>query len=397
MKRRLIREYAGVPTAAQFPEVRNWSAVLNTATGTIYTLVNGVPVAVGSSGGASWGTISGTLSNQTDLNSALAGKSATGHGHAISDTTGLQTALDGKSATGHTHSYEPANANIQSHISSTSNPHTVTKAQVGLGSVDNTADTAKPVSTAQQTALDGKQPLATVLTNTTAAFTTAQESKLSGIAASATVGATWGSNITSQPSIVAQAEAEAGTATTERIWTAERVKQAIAALGGSGSGQSFVKAAGALDSTAVSNSNVNLFSKALTVSAGDVFWYEAHGRIHNNSGATRTYTLGIGLGGLTLACAASTTLGANTISAFSVWGTVSVRSTSNVYWTLFCTILPASTDNGAAVTSVARQAWRTSATNITGSQTALAYIVSSSTGTQNVWVHGYTLRQVGAI
>jgi len=39
------------------------------------------------------------------------------------------------------------------HIASTANPHSVTKAQVGLGSVDNTSDTAKPVSTAQQTAL----------------------------------------------------------------------------------------------------------------------------------------------------------------------------------------------------------------------------------------------------
>lgn len=36
------------------------------------------------------------------------------------------------------------------------------KADVGLGSVDNTADTAKPVSTAQQSALDGKVSLATV-------------------------------------------------------------------------------------------------------------------------------------------------------------------------------------------------------------------------------------------
>lgn len=35
--------------------------------------------------------------------------------------------------------YEPANANIQSHISSTSNPHSVTKSQVGLGNVENTA------------------------------------------------------------------------------------------------------------------------------------------------------------------------------------------------------------------------------------------------------------------
>jgi hypothetical protein len=36
----------------------------------------------------------------------------------------------------------------------------VTKAMVGLGSVDNTADTAKPVSTAQQAALDLKANLA---------------------------------------------------------------------------------------------------------------------------------------------------------------------------------------------------------------------------------------------
>ena len=34
----------------------------------------------------------------------------------------------------------------------------LTKSDVGLGSVDNTADTAKPISTATQTALDGKEP-----------------------------------------------------------------------------------------------------------------------------------------------------------------------------------------------------------------------------------------------
>lgn len=43
-----------------------------------------------------------------------------------------------------------------SHASNTSNPHSVTKAQVGLSNADNTADSAKPVSTAQQTALDLK-------------------------------------------------------------------------------------------------------------------------------------------------------------------------------------------------------------------------------------------------
>jgi hypothetical protein len=35
--------------------------------------------------------------------------------------------------------YEPKNSNIQSHIGDTANPHNVTKAQVGLGSVTNNA------------------------------------------------------------------------------------------------------------------------------------------------------------------------------------------------------------------------------------------------------------------
>lgn len=45
---------------------------------------------------------------------------------------------------------------IDSHIASTSNPHSVTKSQVGLGNVDNTSDLNKPISTATQSALDAK-------------------------------------------------------------------------------------------------------------------------------------------------------------------------------------------------------------------------------------------------
>jgi len=78
--------------------------------------------------------------------------------------------LDGLDSTafalsGHNHSgvYEPANANIQAHISSTSNPHGVTKAQVGLSNVDNTSDLNKPISTATQTALDLKANITDLL------------------------------------------------------------------------------------------------------------------------------------------------------------------------------------------------------------------------------------------
>lgn len=45
------------------------------------------------------------------------------------------------------------------HTSNVSNPHKVTKAQVGLGNVDNTSDANKPISTAVQTALNKKADL----------------------------------------------------------------------------------------------------------------------------------------------------------------------------------------------------------------------------------------------
>lgn len=42
---------------------------------------------------------------------------------------------------------------VNQHIANKSNPHTVTKTQVGLGNVNNTSDADKPVSTAQATAI----------------------------------------------------------------------------------------------------------------------------------------------------------------------------------------------------------------------------------------------------
>lgn len=43
---------------------------------------------------------------------------------------------------------------VSSHLADTRNPHTVTKLQVGLSDVDNTADAVKPVSALQQKAID---------------------------------------------------------------------------------------------------------------------------------------------------------------------------------------------------------------------------------------------------
>jgi hypothetical protein len=50
---------------------------------------------------------------------------------------------------------------LAAHIGDSANPHGTTKPQVGLGNVENTADAAKPVSTAAATALAGKVDKAT--------------------------------------------------------------------------------------------------------------------------------------------------------------------------------------------------------------------------------------------
>lgn len=57
-----------------------------------------------------------------------------------------------------------ARESIANHKADKSNPHEVTKAQVGLGNVDNTADLDKPVSTATQIALGAKANSADVYT-----------------------------------------------------------------------------------------------------------------------------------------------------------------------------------------------------------------------------------------
>ena len=51
-------------------------------------------------------------------------------------------------------SFIDQNQNLQDHINNYANPHNLTKSQIGLGNVDNTADLSKPISTATQNALN---------------------------------------------------------------------------------------------------------------------------------------------------------------------------------------------------------------------------------------------------
>ena len=167
---------------------------------------------------------------------ALPYLSGAAHQHPIGDVTGLQAALDSKATPAQVTAAVAAvvdaapgtldtlnelaaalgdDANFASTVTNalaakaplasptfTGTVGGITKAMVGLGSVDNTADVAKPVSTATQTALDGK------VGTTDARLTDARE---------------WSA------ATVTQAEAEAGTSTSRLAFSPLRVFQAVAA------------------------------------------------------------------------------------------------------------------------------------------------------------------------
>ena len=71
------------------------------------------------------------------------------------------------------------------HTDNISNPHGVTKAQVGLSNADNTSDLNKPVSTAQLAALNAKVDKVTGKGLSTEDYTTTEKTKLAGIATGA--------------------------------------------------------------------------------------------------------------------------------------------------------------------------------------------------------------------
>ena len=91
---------------------------------------------------------------------------AVGDARYLRTTNNLSDVTD--AATARSNIGAAAAADLTSHTNNTSNPHSVTAAQVGLGNVDNTSDADKPVSTAQQTALDLKADATALTTETNA-------------------------------------------------------------------------------------------------------------------------------------------------------------------------------------------------------------------------------------
>lgn len=92
--------------------------------------------------------------NRAETDHIIAGMD---HVTAVDDNNTAQadhtTALDDHAVV---QGYDGRLTTVEGHAMDTANPHAVTKIQVGLGNVDNTSDANKPVSTAQQTALNAK-------------------------------------------------------------------------------------------------------------------------------------------------------------------------------------------------------------------------------------------------
>lgn len=131
------------------------------------------------------------------------------------------------------------------------------------------------------------QAHSSVLDNTTASFTTADETKLDGIENSATADQTDAEIETAynnQVSAVSQAEAEAGTVTDIRRWTPERVKQAIQALapGAEIVNDTTPQLGGTLDS----NSNSIYWSKGADVASAAALTLGTDGNSFDVTGTT---------------------------------------------------------------------------------------------------------------
>lgn len=163
-----------------------------------------------------WGTLAGTITDQTDLMQLL-GDKVDGSAYAAfvqqvdaalvarytkTEADARFDPVDAASdaVVAHEASLDPhpqyattseaaAAAPVQS-VQGRAGAVVVTKADLAIENVDNTSDTNKPVSTAQQGALDLKVDKATGKQLSDENYTTTEKNKLSGIATAATANAT---------------------------------------------------------------------------------------------------------------------------------------------------------------------------------------------------------------
>ena len=115
-------------------------------------------------GEALTGTVTpGTLSGSIQIASEISGSFGAASGSFSTRITATEVELGNTLVSGSSQIDVTATTNystVSEHIINVTNPHNVTKTQLGLGSIDNTSDANKPISTAQQAALNLKAPLA---------------------------------------------------------------------------------------------------------------------------------------------------------------------------------------------------------------------------------------------
>lgn len=121
---------------------------LQTALGALEQSIQDLETAV-SALQSSYSTLRSTVESHTSTLSSY-GNRLNDIETAIADIPAIQASLATKASA----------ADLTAHIQDTSNPHGVTKVQLGLGNVDNTSDVNKPLSTAQKTYVD--EQIATV-------------------------------------------------------------------------------------------------------------------------------------------------------------------------------------------------------------------------------------------
>lgn len=166
----LISDITGLQTALDtrgIPAGGTTGQVLAKVSGTDYHVAWSTPPS--GSGFVAWVDITGkpstftpsshahVISEVTNLQATLDGKAASSHAHIIADVTGLQTALDGKAAASHTHlASQISDSTAAGRTLLTAVDAAAQRTTLSINNVDNTSDVNKPISTAGQTALNGK-------------------------------------------------------------------------------------------------------------------------------------------------------------------------------------------------------------------------------------------------
>ena len=135
-----------------------------------------------------WDPLGGTVdltpyATKSEVSNTYATKSEVAETYATKEEVEENEKVTAESLVDLNSKLEDNETKIDTHISNKSNPHSVTKAQIGLGNVDNTSDANKPISNATKTELDKKIQTVSItgsgnaITNATISGTTLTLSK----------------------------------------------------------------------------------------------------------------------------------------------------------------------------------------------------------------------------